>query len=150
VRCGLQAYLHTPCWNFVCPEPTQFFCVPSQLLWIHTYSCCIQKTVTYSWVVPMVLKIFLSLCMQRFLSLGKKGYVLAGFVSTLNNLELSQRRSLPWGNAFLRPICEAFPQLVIKGGRAHCGWCHPWAASLRFYKRASWASQGKQTSNIPP
>jgi hypothetical protein len=33
-----------------------------------------------------------------------------------------------------------------RGVRLHYGWCHPWAGSLGFYKRASWASQGKQAS----
>jgi hypothetical protein len=41
------------------------------------------------------------------------------------------------GNASMRSSCKAFSQLVIKGGRAHCGWCHPWAGSLGFYKKAS-------------
>jgi hypothetical protein len=30
-------------------------------------------------------------------------------------------------NASIRSSCKAFSQLVFKGGRAHCGWCHPWA-----------------------
>ena len=24
-----------------------------------------------------------------------------------------------------------------QGGRSPCGWCHPWAGSLGFYKKAS-------------
>ena len=46
----------------------------------------------------------------------------------------------------MRSSCKAFSQLVIKSERAHSGWCHPWAGSLEFYKKASWASQGKQAS----
>jgi hypothetical protein len=40
-----------------------------------------------------------------------------------------RERSLPWGNASMRYSCKVFSQLVIKGGRAHCGWYHPWAGS---------------------
>jgi hypothetical protein len=61
-----------------------------------------------------------------------------------------RERSLPWGNASMRSSCKAFSQLVIKGGRAHGGWCHPWAGSPGFYKEASWASQGKQASKHQP
>jgi hypothetical protein len=57
-----------------------------------------------------------------------------------------RERSLPWGNASMRSSCKVFSQLVIKGGRSTCGWCHPWAGSPGFYKKASWASQGKQAS----
>jgi hypothetical protein len=38
-----------------------------------------------------------------------------------------------------------FFQLVIKGNTL-CGWEHLWDGSLGFYKRAGWASQGKQAS----
>jgi hypothetical protein len=69
-------------------------------------------------------------------------------VSTWHRRSYHKERSLPWGNASTRSSCKAFSQLVIKGGRAHCEWCHPWAGSLGFYKRASWASQGKQASSI--
>jgi hypothetical protein len=34
-------------------------------------------------------------------------------------------------------LMKAFSQLLIKGGRAHYGWCHPWADSPDFYKKAS-------------
>jgi hypothetical protein len=37
-----------------------------------------------------------------------------------------------------------------QGGRAQCGWYHTWAGSFGFYKRASWASQGKQASKKHP
>jgi hypothetical protein len=30
----------------------------------------------------------------------------------------------------MRSSCEAFSQLVIKGWRAHCAWCHCWDDSL--------------------
>jgi hypothetical protein len=33
-----------------------------------------------------------------------------------------------------------------QGGKAACGWDHLWAGRLVFYKRAGWASQGKQAS----
>jgi hypothetical protein len=74
--------------------------------------------------------------------------VLAGFVCQLSTSRSYHReRSLSWGNASLRTSCKAFSQLVIKGGKAHCGWCHPWAGSPGFYKKASWTSQ---VSNTPP
>jgi hypothetical protein len=40
--------------------------------------------------------------------------------------------------------------ITDQGGRAHCGWCHPWTGSLRFYKKVTWASQGKQASKEHP
>jgi hypothetical protein len=30
----------------------------------------------------------------------------------------------------MRSSCKAFSQLVIKGGRAHYGWCHPRMVAL--------------------
>ena len=33
---------------------------------------------------------------------------------------------------FVTSVCSEnfrFSQLVIKSGRAHCGWCHPWAGN---------------------
>jgi hypothetical protein len=57
---------------------------------------------------------------------------------------------LQWGKASMRSRCKAFSQLVIKGGMAHCGECHSWAGGLWFYKNASWASQGKQSSKPHP
>jgi hypothetical protein len=75
-----------------------------------------------------------------------KANVLAGFVSQLDtSWSYHRERTLPWGNASMRSSCKAFSQLVIKGRGAHCGWCHPWAGSSGFYKKASWASQGKQS-----
>jgi hypothetical protein len=69
-------------------------------------------------------------------------------VSTWHKLELSQKRSFSWGNVSMRSSCKAFSQLVIKGGRAHCGWCHPWAGSPGFYKKASWASKGMECDSL--
>jgi hypothetical protein len=77
--------------------------------------------------------------------------VLAGFVCQLHtSWSYHRERSLWWGNASMRSSCKAFSQLVIKGGRAHCGWCHPWDGSLGFCKKASWTSQGKQASKSHP
>jgi hypothetical protein len=50
----------------------------------------------------------------------------------------------------MRYNCKAFSQLVIKGGKAPCGWDHLWAGSLGFYKKAGLASQGKQVSKEHP
>jgi hypothetical protein len=50
----------------------------------------------------------------------------------------------------MRSSCEALSQLVIKGRRAHCEWCHPWAGGPGFYKKAEQARGSKPVSNIPP
>ena len=76
--------------------------------------------------------------------------VLDGFCVNLTQAGVIRERNLPWGNASMRSSCKAFSQLVIKGWRAHCGCCYPCAGSPGFYKKASWASQGKQDCNIPP
>jgi hypothetical protein len=77
--------------------------------------------------------------------------VLAGFVCQLDtNWSYHRERSFRWGNASMRFRCKAFSQLVIKTGRSPCGWCHPWAGGSGFYKKASWASQGKQASKEHP
>jgi hypothetical protein len=62
--------------------------------------------------------------------------VLAGFVCQLDTSWNYNRKKLG-GNASMRSSCKAFSQLVIKGERAHCRRCHPWAGSLGFYKKAS-------------
>jgi hypothetical protein len=49
----------------------------------------------------------------------------------------------------MRSTYKTFSQLVIAGGGAHCGWCHPLAGSPGFFKRAGWASQGKQSDILP-
>jgi hypothetical protein len=75
---------------------------------------------------------------QLLLSIGWRA-VLAGFVCQLDtSWSYHRERSLFWGNAFMRSSCKAFSQLVIRSGRAPCGWCHPWAGSFVFYKKASW------------
>jgi hypothetical protein len=74
-----------------------------------------------------------------------------GFVCQLDtSWSYHRERNLPWGNDSMRSSCKAFSQLVIKGGRAPWKWCYPWAGSLWFYKKASWASQGKQASKEHP
>jgi hypothetical protein len=79
-------------------------------------------------------------CFLVFLS------VLAGFVSTWHKLELSQRKGKCVHEIQLWGIFSISDQ----GGKAPCGWGHPWAGSLGFYKRAGWASQGKQASKQHP
>jgi hypothetical protein len=90
---------------------------------------------------PLFFVFILCHIILAFIQCSSQG-VLAGFVSTW--LELSQRKELQVKK------CKAFSQLVIKGGRTHCEWCHPWASSLGFYTRASWASQVKQASKEHP
>jgi hypothetical protein len=66
------------------------------------------------------------------------GGVLAGFMCQLDTgWNYHRERSFNWGSASMRSSCGAFSQLVIKGGRAPFEWCHPWAGSLGFYKKAS-------------
>jgi len=73
-------------------------------------------------------------------------------VSTWHKLELSQRTEPPWEKASLRSSCKAFSQLVIKGGGGRGShWVVPsLGCSLGFYKRASWARQGKQARGSKP
>jgi hypothetical protein len=61
-----------------------------------------------------------------------------------------RERSFSWGNASMRSSCKAFSQLVIKWKSPPCGWDHLWAGSLRFYKRAGWASQGMPANKEHP
>jgi hypothetical protein len=75
--------------------------------------------------------------------------VLVGFVCQLDTgWSYHKERSFSWGNASMRSSCGAFSQW--SSGEAPCGWNHPWAGSLGFYKRAGWASQGKQASKEHP
>jgi hypothetical protein len=47
--------------------------------------------------------------------------------------------------------CQAFSQLVIKGGKAPCGWDHLWAGSLgSIREQAEQARGSKPVKNIPP
>jgi hypothetical protein len=51
----------------------------------------------------------------------------------------------------MRSNCKAFSQLVIKGGRSPCGWCHLWAGSLgSIREQAEQARGSKPVKNIPP
>jgi hypothetical protein len=61
-----------------------------------------------------------------------------------------RERTFRWGSASMRSSCGAFFSVGDQGGRAYYGWCHSWAGSLGFYRRASWASQGKKASKKHP
>jgi hypothetical protein len=51
----------------------------------------------------------------------------------------------------MRSNCKAFSQLVIKGEKAPCGWCHPWAGSLvSIREQAEQARGNKPVRNITP
>ena len=71
-------------------------------------------------------------------------------VSTWHRLELSLSKELQLGKCLheiqLWGIFSISDQVV----RAPCGWFHLWAGALGFYKRAGWASQGKQASKKHP
>jgi hypothetical protein len=78
---------------------------------------------------------------------GERVLRLAGFVCQLDtSWNYHRKRSLLWGNASMRSSCKVFSQLVIKGGRAHCGWDHLWAGGPGFYKKASWSVRQKTLS----
>ena len=77
--------------------------------------------------------------------------VLGGFVFQLDTIwSYDSERRLPWGNASMKSSCKAFFSISDQGERGHCRWCHPWASSPGFYKKASWASQEKQSSKQHP
>jgi hypothetical protein len=71
-------------------------------------------------------------------------------VSTWHRLELSQRKELPLRKCLHDIQLWSIFSVGDQGRRPHCGWDHPWAGSLGFYKRASWASQGKKASKKHP
>ena len=51
----------------------------------------------------------------------------------------------------MRSNCKAFSQLVFEGGKAPCGWDHPWAGSLgSIREQAEQARGSKPVKNIPP
>jgi hypothetical protein len=63
--------------------------------------------------------------------------VLAGFVGQLDSSwSYHRERSFSWGSASMRSSCESLFSISDQGSRAPCGWDHPWAGSLGFYKRA--------------
>jgi hypothetical protein len=69
--------------------------------------------------------------------------VLARFVCQLDRLELSQRKEPPLRKCPHEIHLQGIFSISDQGWEcpAHCGWYHPWAGSLGFYKKASWASQ---------
>ena len=72
--------------------------------------------------------------------------VLAGFcVSSWHKLELSHTKRRYSLKESMKYNSKAFSELVIS-----CVWCQPWGGSTGFYKNASWASQGKQSSKRHP
>jgi hypothetical protein len=71
-------------------------------------------------------------------------------VSTWHRLQLSQRKELQLGKCLHEIQLWGIFSISDQGGRAPCDWYHLWAGSLGFYKRAGWASQGKQASKEHP
>ena len=71
-------------------------------------------------------------------------------VSTWHELELSQRKELQLGKYLHEIQLRGIFSISDQVGRSPCGWCHLWAGSLEFYKKAGWASQGKQASKEQP
>jgi hypothetical protein len=77
--------------------------------------------------------------------------ILAAFVCQVDtSWNYHRKGGFPWRNASMRSNCKAFSQLVIKGRRVHCRWCYSWTGRPGLYKKASWASQGKQSSKQHP
>ena len=74
------------------------------------------------------------------------GFGVAGFVSTWHKLELSQTKELQVRQCLQEIHLWGIFWISDEGERAPCGWCHLWAGSLVFYKKARWASQEKQAS----
>jgi hypothetical protein len=71
-------------------------------------------------------------------------------VSTWHSWSYHRERSISWGNASMRFSCKAFSQLVIKMGGPIVGGAVPGLVVLGFYKKAGWASQGRQASKEHP
>jgi hypothetical protein len=67
-------------------------------------------------------------------------------VPTWHRLELSQRTELQLGKCLPEVQCWGIFSISDQGEKVPCEWAHLWAGSLGFYKRAGWASQGKQAS----
>jgi hypothetical protein len=77
-------------------------------------------------------------------------FVLAGFVCQLDTGWSFTEKGASVGE--VPPWDPAVRHFLSwwSSGKAQWGWCHPWAGSLGFYKRAGWASQGKQASKEHP
>jgi hypothetical protein len=71
-------------------------------------------------------------------------------VSTWHRLELSQRKELQLGKGLHVIQLWGIFSVSDQVGKAPFGWSHLWAGSLGFYKRAGWASQGRQASKEHP
>jgi hypothetical protein len=55
----------------------------------------------------------------------------------LTQLQLSQRKELQWGKCLQEIQLWGIFSISDRGvGGVHCEWCHLWADSLGFYKRA--------------
>jgi hypothetical protein len=76
--------------------------------------------------------------------------VLANFVSSWHKLELSQRKELQLRKCFHEIQLQHVFSISDQGGKTPCRWDHLSAGSLGFYKRAGWASRGKQASKEHP
>jgi hypothetical protein len=72
------------------------------------------------------------------------------YVSTWHRLGLSQRKELQLGKCLHEIQLQGIYSISDQGGKAPCGWDNLWVGSLGFYKRAGWASQGKQASKEHP
>jgi hypothetical protein len=72
------------------------------------------------------------------------------FCVNLTQLEWSQRKELQVRKCLHEIQLWGVFSISDQGGKAPCGWDRPWAGSLAFYKRAGWASQGKQANKKHP
>ena len=67
-------------------------------------------------------------------------------VSIWHRLELSQRKELQLEKCLHEIQLWGISSISDQQGRAPCGKYHPWTGSPGFYKRAGWASHGKQAN----
>jgi hypothetical protein len=87
-------------------------------------------------------------CFVLFFDTGCTGWFC---VSTWHKLELSQRNELQLGKCLLEIQLWDIFSISDQGGRAPCGWDHPWAGSLgSIREQAEQARRSKPVKNIPP
>jgi hypothetical protein len=106
---------------------------------------CISVRGTVLWLLKLV-TLLRSLCVLITSSFYNSWFC----VSTWHRLELSQRKELQLGKCLLDIQLWGIFSISDQGGKAPCRWGHPWAGSLKFYKRGQWANQGKQASKKQP
>jgi hypothetical protein len=75
------------------------------------------------------------MCLYVKLTRGQLYWLVLGV--NLTQLELLQRKDLQLGKCLHEIQLQGIFSTSDQGGRAPCGWYHPWTGSLGFYKKAS-------------